>query len=181
VKLKHLSALTEATDPADYRQLLDKASKTLGYGGLNVYDFDEHHPVGPDILAGIDLFNMEQDFEGSGDIHAKLEVIHKEIGAISVSVAGAQEAMEFLEGSHFEALTGVKEVLAGAKLITQGQEHFLESTKNAIKVFKLLNAMKDVVLKRKANTDAGEDEQFRASIAGAVMKQVKAKIVDFDR
>lgn len=169
-----LSHLFESTD---HRVLLRDVAKELGLSDPHFYDIDDSTSNAADVQAGIDLFHVHLDTDGSAQIKDRIQVI-KELAGQSVKgshSAQAREALEALEGTSFEELPHVKAFHQGLRDELANASKTRDTADTCFKVYFLLSAINGAATTTMSSKHTPDEVRYRAAIAKACMKQLGMK------
>jgi hypothetical protein len=165
MKLSHLY------ESVDHRRLLKEVAQELGFQDPQFYDIDDATTNAADVQAGIDLFHVHLDTDGSAQIKDRVREIEK-LAMDSKPLPEGMEAFEAFEDTSFEQLPHVHQFYEACKQIKATAAKVRESAQTAFKVYFLLAAVNGAATTTMSSKYTADEVKYRASIARACMKQL---------
>lgn len=165
MKLSHLY------EAVDHRKLLKDVAHELGLADPAFYDIDDSTTNAADVQAGIDLFHVHLDTDGSAQIKDRIREVEK-LAMDSKPIPDGMEALEAFEDTSFEQLPHVHQFYEACKVIQQTAAKVRDSAQTIFKVYFLLSAINTAAITTMSSKHTNDEVKYRASIARACMKQL---------
>jgi len=172
MKLSHLY------ESVDHRKLLKEVAQELGFQDPQFYDIDDDTSTAADVQAGIDLFHVHLDTDGSAQIKDRIHAIER-FAMDSKPLPNGLEAFEALEGTSAEQLPHMHQFHEAWKQIKASAAKVRDTAKTIYKVYFLLSAINTAAVTTMSSKHTADEVKYRASIARACMKQLGMTPKDF--
>lgn len=168
-----LSALHESS-LTDYRPLLRDVATECGLKASLFVDIDDTDDVVRDMHAGIDIFRLHQDTQGSAQVIDRLNHLS---GVPVYKEDNYHDMIEALESYEGMPIAGLAEVHRGLDLLMKHSQQFKNSIKNVRLMFILLQAMMKMAHGQSPMQTKGMDHHesavaYRASICKAALRKM---------
>lgn len=165
-----LSQLFEA--PTDPRTLLRDVAQELGLSDPRFYDIEDDTSNTADVLAGIDLFRLHLDTEGSAQVSTRLRSIEHWATECIRPDNNGEEALEYLEDTSFDKLPHVAIFKQSMATLKTAAAKVRESASTCFKVYFLLSAINTAAITTMSSKHDADELKYRSSVARACLKQL---------
>jgi hypothetical protein len=165
MKLSHLF------ESVDHRKLLKDVAHELGLQDPKFYDLDDETSNAADVQAGIELFHLHLDTDGSAQVRDRVLQIER-LAMDSKPIPDGMEALEYLEDSSFGKLPHVHAFYQACQTIKATASKVRDSAKTVFTTYFLLSAINAAAITTMSSKHTNDEVRYRASIAKACMKQL---------